>query len=342
MSILSDVLTLLPPVRSTATQSMKRNDSIILEAVGEVEKACLVALEIIAQIDILVDFGTKNSRIRTFLEVLTRKLLPAVSCLSVHISGDVRVVASATLRRMIPAALKGLGREDVEMCLCGLLSHVTVLMADHDPIPQYTLRLLCEAIRASQYAARYIASALISGGGLNMFIILLGGTKNIRNGKYKDKDKTEGSLEEDVLSECDPQLPVLLRILYEKGQIEEQEEQQAYLKQKKNPLLPGSPIMKKDCTKITSTMLELGISQSLCAAIQSCMGTLNYSADPTSAATLLVLPVKTELLCSLIELLHRYYITHTTCFIIAHSQCYSEIIFSSLILFCIYYYHLMS
>ena len=305
LSTFSDVLDLLPRVRAKASESMNRNDLIFLGAVGEAEKACLVALEIIAQIDILVDFGTKNSRIRTFLEVVTRKLLPAVSSLSVHVDGDVRVLASATLRRMIPTVLKGLGREDVEICLCGLLSHVTVLMADHDPIPQYTLRLLCEAIRASEHAARYIASALISGGGLNTFIITLGGSKNIKNGKHKDKDKDkdriEGSSEEDNSSECDPQLPVLLRILYEKGQIEEQEEQRAVAKLKKNLPSPNSPIVKKDSTKITYAMLELGISQSLCAAIQSCM----EISDPGSAAMVLVLPVKTEVLCSLIELLHR-------------------------------------
>ena len=292
----------------------------------------MVALEIVAQIDILMDFGTKNSKTPILLDLITKKFVPAVSSLSVHVDGDVRVVVSASLRRMIPTILKDLDEEDVENCLNTFLEYIPILMNDHAPIPQYTLRLLCESIRISQYATQYIISKLILGGGLNIFITLLGGIKNIKNnknnknGKDKDKDKDkdrdqngkdkdkdrdkdriEGFVEEETSTECDPQLPILLRILYEKGQIEEQE--QAVVQQQKNHFSGNSPVIinKKDCTKITYIMLEMGISQSLCFAIHLCMNSSNSSTGPESAhpSDELVVPVQTELLCSLIELLHR-------------------------------------
>ena len=290
----------------------------------------MVALEIVAQIDILMDFGTKNSKTPILLDLITKKFVPAVSSLSVHVDGDVRVVVSASLRRMIPTILKDLDEEDVENCLNTFLEYIPILMNDHAPIPQYTLRLLCESIRISQYATQYIISKLILGGGLNIFITLLGGIKNIKNnknnkngkdkdkdkdkdrdrdqnGKDKDKDRIEGFMEEETSTECDPQLPILLRILYEKGQIEEQE--QAVVQQQKNHFSGNSPVIinKKDCTKITYIMLEMGISQSLCFAIHLCMNSSNSSTGPESAhpSDELVVPVQTELLCSLIELLHR-------------------------------------
>ena len=273
----------------------------------------MVALEIVAQIDILMDFGTKNSKTPILLDLITKKFVPAVSSLSVHVDGDVRVVVSASLRRMIPTILKDLDEEDVENCLNTFLEYIPILMNDHAPIPQYTLRLLCESIRISQYATQYIISKLILGGGLNIFITLLGGIKNIKNnknnenGKDKDKDRIEGFVEEETSTECDPQLPILLRILYEKGQIEEQE--QAVVQQQKNHFSGNSPVIinKKDCTKITYIMLEMGISQSLCFAIHLCMNSSNSSTGPESAhpSDELVVPVQTELLCSLIELLHR-------------------------------------
>ena len=279
-----------------------------------------------------MDFGTKNSKTPILLDLITKKFVPAVSSLSVHVDGDVRVVVSASLRRMIPTILKDLDEEDVENCLNTFLEYIPILMNDHAPIPQYTLRLLCESIRISQYATQYIISKLILGGGLNIFITLLGGIKNIKNnknnknGKDKDKDKDkdrdqngkdkdkdrdkdriEGFVEEETSTECDPQLPILLRILYEKGQIEEQE--QAVVQQQKNHFSGNSPVIinKKDCTKITYIMLEMGISQSLCFAIHLCMNSSNSSTGPESAhpSDELVVPVQTELLCSLIELLHR-------------------------------------
>jgi hypothetical protein len=107
--------------------------------------------------------------------------------------------------------------------------------------------------------------------------------------------KSEGDRcqDDEAVLGCDPQLPILLRILYEKGQ---QEEQEQAMHLKKNPLSaqPESPTKKKSSTRITYAMLELGIAQSLCVAIQSSVG------DATSATS-----ITAEVVTSLVELLHR-------------------------------------
>ena len=72
--------------------------------------------------------------------------------------GDVRVVVSASLRRMVPPMLRDLSREEVDLCLSSILAHIPTLMEDHAPIPQYTLRLLCEVIKTSPYAVHVITS----------------------------------------------------------------------------------------------------------------------------------------------------------------------------------------
>ena len=338
ISILSDVLTLLPSVRAAASTITGKASFILLEAIGQAEQAALVGLEIIAQIDILTDFGPDSSSngAHFFLEIVAKKLLPAVSSLSVHVDGDVRVVVSASLRRMIPTVLKDLGKDEVDLCLSAFLSHIPALMSDHAPIPQYTLRLLCEAIRASQYAYQLISIRLISGGGLNLFIAALGGksNKSERERDRSERDRSEREREgsnksdkfdgnnynnnnndDDHTIECDPQVPVLLRILYEKGQAEEQEQSQLRLRKNQNQFSPDNQNIKKkeNCTKVTYVMLELGISQSLCTAVRACLkesgsgsgigsSSGSGSGSPSGSNGL---SVQTELLSSLVELLHR-------------------------------------
>ena len=80
--ILSGILSVLSSARATAT--LPASNSHLLEAVIEAEQAVLVALEIIAQIDAQVDFGLRSNGARSFLETVARKLLPAVSSLSVY------------------------------------------------------------------------------------------------------------------------------------------------------------------------------------------------------------------------------------------------------------------
>jgi hypothetical protein len=86
------------------------------------------------------------------------------------------------------------------------------------------------------------------------------------------------------VSECDPQLPILLRILYEKAQQTEQESANG----------SDSPSRKKNSGKISYAMLELGIAQSLCVGIQSAVKEASLAAS-----------MHTEVMTSLIELLHR-------------------------------------
>lgn len=82
--ILSGILSVLPSARAIATLSSATSSSFLLDAVIEAEQAVLVTLEIIAQIDAQVDFGLRSNGARSFLEAVARKLLPAVSSLSVH------------------------------------------------------------------------------------------------------------------------------------------------------------------------------------------------------------------------------------------------------------------
>lgn len=96
------------------------------------------------------------------------------------------------------------------------------------------------------------------------------------------------------MSECDPQLPILLRILYEKAQ---QTEHENAVNQKSNSSDGlDSPTKRKSSGsgKISYAMLELGIAQSLCVGIQSAVKEASLAAS-----------MHTEVMTSLIELLHR-------------------------------------
>ena len=102
--------------------------------------------------------------------------------------------------------------------------------------------------------------------------------------------------------------------MYEKGQAEEQEQSQIRLRKNQNQLSPDNQMKKKEnCTKVTYVMLELGISQSLCTAVRACLkesgsgsgigsSSGSGSGSPSGSNGL---SVQTELLSSLVELLHR-------------------------------------
>ena len=112
------------------------------------------------------------------------------------------------------------------------------------------------------------------------------------SGSKPGKFDRERSREDESVSECDPQLPILLRILYEKAQ---QTEQENAVNQKANPSNGiDSPSRRKNSGKISYAMLELGIAQSLCVGIQSAVKEASLAAS-----------MHTEVMTSLIELLHR-------------------------------------
>ena len=90
--ILSDILQCLPLVRSaiastpSSSSSSSSSSSHALEMIIQAEQAVLVALEVIAQIDVLVgDPGSRFQGAKLFLQAVARKLLPAASNLSVHV-----------------------------------------------------------------------------------------------------------------------------------------------------------------------------------------------------------------------------------------------------------------
>ena len=84
-------------------------------------------------------------------------------------------MVSASLRRMVPPMLRDLSREQVDLCLSSILAHIPTLMEDHAPIPQYTLRLMCEVIKTSPYAVHVITSRY---GYQNSFLLSYCATKN--------------------------------------------------------------------------------------------------------------------------------------------------------------------
>lgn len=99
----------------------------------------------------------KHCYVRTAMCVI--RLSQPLTDTSPHtLDADVRVVVSASLRRMVPTVLRDLGREEADLCLSAFLVHIPSLMGDHAPIPQYTLRLLCEAIKASPHAIHVVTT----------------------------------------------------------------------------------------------------------------------------------------------------------------------------------------
>ena len=112
-------------------------------------------------------------------------------------------------------------------------------------------------------------------------------------GTRSSKSDKERSLDEETSSDCDPQLPILLRIFFEKAQQEDQEFA-SNLNLNLNLMKNESPIKRRSSTRITYAMLELGISQSLLLAIQSSVGDLHSAVSR-----------RTEIVTSLVDLLHR-------------------------------------
>jgi serine/threonine protein kinase len=163
------------------------------------------------------DSTVSPSEVGSFAEALVL-LLPAVAGLTSHPDGDVRVVIASALRRLMPGALRALlqtARTAKERSLlqarcvqcirspCG--SALAVLLGDQAPIPQYAVRMLVESLQITAELSDLIARQLGEGGGLSALVALFG---------RQAERVTEWGQEQD------PQLTVLLRLLFERRGLE--------------------------------------------------------------------------------------------------------------------------
>lgn len=241
---LADVLCALPAARSSIQstgsaaleQGTEDRHAEEADAVSQVEQAALVALEAVAQVDLL---GLDNDNLGgsalgaeksmgSFLHAVATRLISAAAGLSNHPDGDLRVVVAASLRRMVPACLKtyaisghntgsvtpvpkgGSMETDpaslmVSQCLEGVVEHLPALLTDQSPIPQYAVRMLTDAAISSLRVATLIADGLSTRNALPLLI------DNLRT-QGRDRDPYSDA----EVSEQDPQLALLLRCLFER------------------------------------------------------------------------------------------------------------------------------
>ena len=193
-ALLAAVLRLLPLAREHLLESASASllsrveRDVVDESLGVVEQAALFALETVAQIDIMellcgsagngswpqsiCKYVPDKESSYGFVKALVEHLLPAAGELSLHADGDVRVLVAASLRRLVPAALRAMQLTDLGSsaagCLRPYLECVVDLLADQPPIPQYTLRLLADAFKVSPEMAQLLTDELRRNGALGV------------------------------------------------------------------------------------------------------------------------------------------------------------------------------
>lgn len=178
--------------------------------------------------------NSKRSSLEFMCEVV-KHLVPSTALLYRHESGDIRVVVAAAFRRMIPTQLKSvlmyfeeadnkssriamdsdlsLTMDDVHELLKTLVSHCPALLADHAPIPQYTVRLLSDVILTSPTIADAVVKHLQSTGSISHLLRLL----KIRRTAANDEEMEVPSSSSSSSSYPDPQLVVLIRYVFERN-----------------------------------------------------------------------------------------------------------------------------
>ena len=195
VSALANVLEVIPEARIAAQELADHKEtSITLEAIDTAEQAALLALESIAQVDVvdslsgICNTGQWPSSISKYIPdkdagyrfviTLHKNLLPIAGGLAFHTDGDVRVLIAASLRRLIPGTLKALlltniGRDQLCSSLNPYLRCVPQLLQDQAPIPQYTIRLLSDAYSVSPAVMKYITSVLKQNEGFQILLKVL-------------------------------------------------------------------------------------------------------------------------------------------------------------------------
>jgi hypothetical protein len=143
-------------------------------------------------------------------------LLPAIATLVTRSSGEVRVLLSSCLRRMLPYTIKALENflqrhptKDLsaprDACLRKCMKATKKMLTDVAPIPQYALRLLVEVAGIAPAYETIIAIELLRCQGVDTLIQQFGGKKDDIL-----RVSSDSQLEESV----DPQIGVLLHSLF--------------------------------------------------------------------------------------------------------------------------------
>jgi len=212
------------------------------QAVSRVEQAALAALEAVAHVDALdgdaqlVGAGVDSAdNAAAFLETVTTRLVPAAaSLMSSHPDGDLRVVVVSSLRRLLPWCLRAHARKaastsvsaspvsrpatptattsgaagrSVAACLDDLLNHVPAMLCDQPPIPLYAVRMLTDSAMVSLPSATALADGLFARNALLLLVDSLR-SQGARSDPFGDHEEQE--------QDQDPQLPLLLRCLFER------------------------------------------------------------------------------------------------------------------------------
>ena len=186
--------------------------------------------------------NSKRSSLEFLCEVV-KHLVPSTALLYRHESGDIRVVVAAAFRRMIPTQLKSvvmyleevdnkssriamgddlsLTMGDVHELLKTLVSYCPALLADHAPIPQYTVRLLSDVILTSPTIADAVVKHLQSTGSISHLLRLLKIRRTAANDEEMEVPSSSSSSSSSSSNSSsnypDPQLVVLIRYVFERN-----------------------------------------------------------------------------------------------------------------------------
>ncbi len=192
-----------------------------------------------------------NLNYASYIQYCVTSLIPSVSQLLSHPDNDLRAIVINMLRHILPYYLRqyihlheithghdvafderqktyALTTEEeqlystVSICLQGILAHISNLLTDESPIPQYMIRLVVETMQINSIVANKVVTLLKPTGGLNILIHLL--KVMATNGSVPPSAGSEKSngvggivaangVGHDNISNIDPQLLMLLRII---------------------------------------------------------------------------------------------------------------------------------
>ena len=229
---LASVIKSLPIVREYIHNLPPGTDTAI-NAVSQAEQACMFAVENVAQMDLVeclsgIQLNSQlPDRIKalisnpeiglSFIVSLTNSLLPSIAALTPHPDGDIRVLVAASLRRLIPAALRSIiqtkYKDSAYNCISKYLPHISSQLNDQSPIPQYTIRLIADTVTVSPTIANEMMKDLKINGCVEVLIQLL------KDGRGNTSDDTHERYYLDEERIQDPQLSILLRCMFERPEM---------------------------------------------------------------------------------------------------------------------------
>ena len=225
---LASVIKVLPSVIEQMNNLHHEAESeSYVNAIGQAEQACMFAVENVAQMDLLecisgIQLNNQiPDRLRalvsdpeiglSFIISLINNLIPTIASLIPHPDGDIRVLVAASLRRLIPAALRTViqtkYKDHAYNCISKYVPYITSQLNDQSPIPQYIIRLIADAVTVSPTITNEIMKDLKINGCVEVLIQLL------KDGRGHSSDTHD----EDRIQ--DPQLSVLLRYMFERPEM---------------------------------------------------------------------------------------------------------------------------